>query len=92
MRLSQDVTDIREYKQALAQVNFYGDQHNARYGFILTNTELVPLKRLDQNGRLAVATSIPWTQGGSAGRLSVLLGLWYLGMLAAENDNWTLGH
>lgn len=76
----------------MAQVNFYGDQHNARYGFILTNTELVPLKRLDQNGSLAVATSIPWTQSGSVGRLSVLLGLWYLGMLAAENDNWALNN
>ncbi|KAG2001967.1 hypothetical protein GB937_009859 [Aspergillus fischeri] len=52
-------------KQVLSQVNFYVQQHGARYGYILTNTEFV----------------------GGIGRPSVLLGLWYLGMLAAENDN-----
>ncbi|KAI2834845.1 hypothetical protein CAN33_0055040 [Aspergillus niger] len=89
MRSSQDLADQREYKQVLAQVNFYMEQHNARHGFILSDAELVAVKRLDGNGRLAVATSIPWASGG-AGRLSVLLGLWYLGMLAAENNNWSL--
>ncbi|KAE8151507.1 hypothetical protein BDV25DRAFT_171371 [Aspergillus avenaceus] len=79
----------REYKQVLAQVNFYMEQHNARHRFILSDAELVAVKRLDRNSRLAVATSIPWASGG-AGRLSVLLGLWYFGMLAAENNNWSL--
>jgi hypothetical protein len=41
----------------------------------------------DGNGRLAMADAIPWTNGG-AGRLSVLLGLWYLSMLAAKDNNW----
>ncbi|KAK9234130.1 hypothetical protein V1525DRAFT_79617 [Lipomyces kononenkoae] len=91
MRFSQSTPLQREYKQALAQVNFYMDQHNARHGFILTNVEFVAFKRLDRNGRLAVATPITWTSGG-AGRLSVLLGLWYLGTLAAEDDNWTLNN
>lgn len=89
MRYSPAVRDQREYKQALAQVNFYMDQHNARHGYILTNTELVAVKCLDRNGRLAVSTAIPWTSGG-AGQLTVLLGLWYLGMLAAEDSNWAL--
>ncbi|PYH96883.1 hypothetical protein BO71DRAFT_417476 [Aspergillus ellipticus CBS 707.79] len=89
MRSSRDLADQREYKQVLAQLNFYMEQHNARHGFILSDAELVAVKRLDGNGRLAVATSIPWASGG-AGRLSVLLGLWYLGMLAAENNNWSL--
>ncbi|KAG5295322.1 hypothetical protein I7I48_12170 [Histoplasma ohiense] len=86
---SQNLADRREYKQALAQVNFYMDQHGARHGFVLTNAEFVALKRLDENGRVAVADPIPWT-GGGVGRPSVLLGLWYLGMLAAEDDNWVL--
>ncbi|KAF7128765.1 hypothetical protein CNMCM5793_003674 [Aspergillus hiratsukae] len=84
MRFSEAVIDQREYKQA--QVNFYMDQHNARHGYLLTNTEFVAVKRLDGEGRLAVSTAIPWTSGGP-GQLSVLLGLWYLGMLAAEDAN-----
>ncbi|PWY74452.1 hypothetical protein BO70DRAFT_364426 [Aspergillus heteromorphus CBS 117.55] len=78
-----------QYKQVLSQVKFYMDQHNARHGFVLTNTELVAVKRLDRNGRLAVSVAIPWTAGGH-GQLTVLMGMWYLGMLAAEEGNWTL--
>ncbi|KAJ5808833.1 hypothetical protein N7474_010102 [Penicillium riverlandense] len=89
MQFSQNLADQREYKQVLAQVNFYMDQHNARHGFILSNLELVAIKRLDRDGRLAVATPVLWASGG-AGRLSVLLGLWYLGMLAAEDNHWAL--
>lgn len=89
MQFSQNLADRREYKQVLAQVNFYMDQHNARHGFILSDVELVAVKRLDRNGRLAVATPIPWRSGG-VGQFSVLLGLWYLGMLAAEDDYWSL--
>ncbi|KAJ5707371.1 hypothetical protein N7488_007172 [Penicillium malachiteum] len=73
MQFSQDLADRREYKQVLAQVNFYMDQHNARHGFVLSDIELVAVKRLDGNGRLAVATPIPWRSGGM--QLSVLLGL-----------------
>lgn len=89
MQFSQNLADRREYKQVLAQVNFYMDQHNARYGFILSNSELVAVKRLDRDGHLAVARPVLWTSGGT-GQLSVLLGLWYLGMLAAEDNNWAL--
>jgi hypothetical protein len=31
---------------------------------VLTNAELVAVKRLDENGRLAVSRSIPWGAGG----------------------------
>lgn len=51
--------------------------------------EFVAVERLDKNGHLAVANAILWTSGG-VGRPSVLLGLWYLGMLAAEGNNWAL--
>ncbi|KAL9123764.1 MAG: hypothetical protein Q9217_006839 [Psora testacea] len=78
----------REYKQAFSQVNFYMKQHQARYGFIITDTELVPVKRMPDNGHIAVANAVPWTRQGN-GLLTVLLGLWYLGMLAASND-WRL--
>jgi hypothetical protein len=89
MQFSQYLPDRREYKQVLGQVNFYMDQHNARHGFILSDVELVAVKRLDRNGRLAVATPVQWRSGG-VGQLSVLLGLWYLGMLAAEDNSWAL--
>ncbi|RAQ79518.1 hypothetical protein COH21_012819 [Aspergillus flavus] len=88
-RYSQNAFFHEQYKQALAQVNFYMRQHKARHGFVLTNTELVGVKRLDTNGHLAVSSAIPWTAGGH-GQLTVLMGMWYLGMLAAEETNWTL--
>jgi hypothetical protein len=89
LRFSVIGSDQEEYKQALSQLNFYMRQHRTRYGFILTNTEFVAVKRLLGDGHLAVAAPIPWTSGG-VGQSSVLLGLWYLGMLAAEDDNWAL--
>ena len=89
LRFSRVEADQNKYKQVLSQVNFYMKQHGARYGYILTNTEFVAVKRLNSNGRLAVANPIPWTSG-SIGQPSVLLGLWYLGMLVAENNNWAL--
>ncbi|RAL14145.1 uncharacterized protein BO97DRAFT_21539 [Aspergillus homomorphus CBS 101889] len=88
-RFSPDPSDQRQYKQVLSQVNYHMDQHNARHGFVLTNAELVAVKRLDTNGRLAVSVSIAWTAGGH-GQLTVLMGMWYLGMLAAEELNWSL--
>ncbi|KAE8375569.1 hypothetical protein BDV26DRAFT_299611 [Aspergillus bertholletiae] len=86
MRFSQHSIVQREYKQALAQLNFYMRQNNARYGYILTNTEFAAVKRLDGRGRLAVSIGIPWVNGGE-GQMSLLLALWYIGMLAAENTN-----
>ena len=64
-------------------------QHNARHGLVSTNVELVAVKRLDKNGQLAVSRSIPWGAGGH-GELTVLMGLWYIGMLASEEANWAL--
>nr|KMM67470.1 hypothetical protein CPAG_03804 [Coccidioides posadasii RMSCC 3488] len=38
----------KEYRQALSQVNWYMKQHKARYGFLLTDVELVVFRRLRQ--------------------------------------------
>jgi hypothetical protein len=54
MQFSQNLADRQEYKQVLAQVNFYTDQHNTRHGFILLGVEPIAVKGLDRNGRLAV--------------------------------------
>ncbi|PWY67608.1 hypothetical protein BO94DRAFT_540407 [Aspergillus sclerotioniger CBS 115572] len=84
-----------EYRQALSQVNYYMKQHGSRYGFILSDLELVIFRRVDNNGNLQLAPAIPWTRGGTEEepQLTVLLALWYLGMLAAQDegpDGWHL--
>ncbi|PYH94302.1 hypothetical protein BO71DRAFT_450162 [Aspergillus ellipticus CBS 707.79] len=83
---------VRQGKQCLSQVNFYMKQHEARYGFILTDAELVAIRCLDRNGNLELSDSIPWNTRGdeSQPRLTVLLALWYLGMLASDNEQWHL--
>lgn len=64
MSNSASLSDQKDYKQVLAQVKFYMDQHHARHAFILTNAKFVAVKRLDGNGRLALADAIPRTSGG----------------------------
>lgn len=85
----------REYRQVFSQLNWYLKQHRARYGFILTDEELVAVKRLDNNGNLLLSQSIYWHVGGTANnpQLTVLLALWYLGMLAAQDqgpNQWSM--
>jgi hypothetical protein len=82
----------KEFKQVLSEVNWHMIQHSARYGLVLTDCELVAIRRLDKKGNLELSDSIPWTTQGTADapKLTVLLALWYLGMLAADNDRWRL--
>ncbi|KAK2807021.1 hypothetical protein FQN50_005595 [Emmonsiellopsis sp. PD_5] len=89
LRTSLLLGDHKEYLQVLSQVNYYMRQHRAWYGFVLSDTELVPIKRIDGDGNLLVAQAIPWEVRGP-GRLTILLGLWYLGMLGAVNNDWQL--
>ncbi|KAK2766640.1 hypothetical protein FQN54_005951 [Arachnomyces sp. PD_36] len=78
-----------EFRQALSQVNYYMKQHTARYGFLLTNAELVVFQRLDANGNLQLAASIPYNSGGAPGypQMTVIFALFCLGMMAAEDGN-----
>ncbi|ODH12612.1 hypothetical protein ACO22_08093 [Paracoccidioides brasiliensis] len=71
------------------------NQHNSRYGFLVTNQELVAIRKLDENGNLELAQPILWTTGGTATqpRLTVMLALWYIGMLASHDqgvNNWQM--
>ncbi|KAK2755868.1 hypothetical protein FQN54_005664 [Arachnomyces sp. PD_36] len=83
----------KEFRQVLSQVNWYMKQHNSRYGFVITDLEMVAIRRLDNNGRLELSAAIPWeVGGGQQPRLTVMLALWYLGMLAAQDqgpNRWT---
>ncbi|KAE8151286.1 hypothetical protein BDV25DRAFT_128890 [Aspergillus avenaceus] len=92
MRNNHNPSIRLEFKQVLSQVNFYMMQHHARYGFIITDRELVAVRRLDRNGNLELSASISWTMKGTASqpRLTVLLAIWYLGMLTANNQGWYL--
>ena len=95
----------KEFKKVLAQVNFYMKQHQTRYGYTITDTELVPIRRLNNNGSLELGTSIPWSasniyEPGDPGynanqvryrqTLTPLLALWYLAMLAASDHGYHL--
>lgn len=80
--------DQRKYHRCLSQLNWSMKQLRARYGVILTNEELVAVQRLDNDGNLQVSNSVAWETKGTVvhPRLTVLLALWYLGMLASENQ------
>lgn len=85
----------REFRQVLSQVNYYMFQHGARYGYILTERELVAVKRLTSAHRpahLELSQPIPWIQRGTEGapQMSILLALWYLGMLASSDADWPI--
>ncbi|PYH97915.1 hypothetical protein BO71DRAFT_395740 [Aspergillus ellipticus CBS 707.79] len=81
-----------QFRQVLSQINWYMDQHETRYGFLLTDCEMVAIKRLDDEGRLELSESVLWSTKGSEDcpQLTVLLALWYLGMLAANIQRWKL--
>ncbi|KAL2012975.1 hypothetical protein VTN00DRAFT_500 [Thermoascus crustaceus] len=65
-------------------------QSNARYGFIVTDKELVTIKRLGGDGNIELSLSISWDVEGTAddSKLTAMLALWYLGMLASDNKQW----
>ncbi|EQL35062.1 hypothetical protein BDFG_03275 [Blastomyces dermatitidis ATCC 26199] len=71
-------------------------QHGSRYGFVLTDHELVAVRRLDGNGNLELSAPIypgriTGRQLNHVSRLCWLYG--YLGMLAAKDvgqDRWNL--
>lgn len=86
----RDSDEMRKtfYLLGLSRAKLYMELCGTRYGFIFTNEEFVAIKRDDASGRLALSESIPWTSGGS-GKMSLLLGLWYLSMFAAKPD-WKL--
>ncbi|KAE8353788.1 hypothetical protein BDV28DRAFT_99781 [Aspergillus coremiiformis] len=92
LRNHQNSSARMEFNQVLSQINFYMKQHHARYGFVITDRELVAIRRLDRNGNLELSASIPWPASGTASQptLTMLLAIWYLGMLAADDQDWYL--
>lgn len=94
MHMGRNIEE-REFHQVLGQLYWYMRQHSARYGVILTDVELVAVRRLDDNGNIELSTPIPWEAKGTVHQpcLTVMLALWYIGMLASKNqghDQWSL--
>ncbi|KAF8515781.1 hypothetical protein BU17DRAFT_93180 [Hysterangium stoloniferum] len=81
-----------EYRKACERINVHMVQANTRYGFIITDVEIVPVRR--KEGRpsdLEVPPKgIKWHTGDAAppakGELTGFLLLWYLNKLAADED------
>lgn len=82
----------------LSQLTFYmlqqgyRAQHSgAKYGYMLTDKELIAFRKEDAQRTISVSKPVPWA-GPSNGepRMTVLLALWYLGMLSSHDDDWNL--
>lgn len=57
-----------------------------------TSEYLVAIRKgTAKQGHLELSSAAPWIEGGAEDdpRLTALLALWYLGMLAADSDGWT---
>ena len=85
----------REYLQVLSQLQRYMRDHNTRYGYILTEQELVCVRAATDGenrpifGCLDIAAPIQWNQH-SQNRVSICLGLWFLHLMAKRDPlpNW----
>lgn len=79
------------YRAGLATLNWYMSHRGSRYGFMLTDKELVAVRRME-NGDLQLSASILWRTWGTYQNpeLTLFLGLWYLGMLASRDDEWKM--
>ncbi|KAF8520748.1 hypothetical protein BU17DRAFT_65212 [Hysterangium stoloniferum] len=77
---------------AISQVQCYTYQHDVRYGYIICDTGLRCFRRMGTkgpsgisfHGHVELSPVINWGDHGQ--KLTVMLVLWYLHMLAAEDD------
>ncbi|TGJ64450.1 hypothetical protein EYR41_010503 [Orbilia oligospora] len=80
----------REFLQVLSQLQRYMREHNTRYGYVLTEQELVCVRlATDAENRpifgcLDIANPIQWNQHGT-NRLTICLSLWFLHFLAKRD-------
>ncbi|KAF8533101.1 hypothetical protein BDD12DRAFT_634692, partial [Trichophaea hybrida] len=84
-----------EYRQVLSQLNFYMRQHGVRYGYIITDQELVCVRRPGRQGLLEVSRGFGWDAydlhhvwNENDGELNLLLALVYLHLLVADERRY----
>ncbi|ATY61552.1 hypothetical protein A9K55_007992 [Cordyceps militaris] len=67
-------------------------QHRgAKYGYMINDKGLVAFRKVNAHGSIEHSDPIPWGGAGDTPqRLTVMLALWYLGMLASSDSDWTL--
>ncbi|KZS93978.1 hypothetical protein SISNIDRAFT_465563 [Sistotremastrum niveocremeum HHB9708] len=93
-RSKQEKQSRVDFMQVLAQLNFYMDQRNCRYGCIITDKELICVRKMvneageDLPGHLELSKRVPRSASGET-KLTMELALWYLVMLAGERDEDT---
>jgi hypothetical protein len=79
-----------QYRQVLSQVHYYMNKKGTRYGYVLTDHEFVAVIRTgDAYGDVRVSGAVRWKTVGCGG-MSLVMALWYLYMLAAEDSRWCL--
>lgn len=81
----------RQYTRMLAKVERFMRRHGTRYGVLITEQELVAITRVEgEQGHLQVSNPVGFSAdgtGASGPKMTVLLALWYLAMLASD-DGW----
>ena len=94
---SQVDFEQKEFIAVIAQLNFYMNNACSRYGYILTDTELVLFQKKNKCHAhyIEMAPGIPLTHHDSrgeytqtSGQLTTLLALWYVHMLASHDQTW----
>ncbi|KAI5309935.1 hypothetical protein KEM55_002089 [Ascosphaera atra] len=71
-------------------VNTYMKEEGTDFGFVISDSELIAVKRLSEDARgvtrLAVAEPVGWTDGSDAQmpQMSIALAVWYLAMLSVH--------
>ncbi|OJD13496.1 hypothetical protein AJ78_06043 [Emergomyces pasteurianus Ep9510] len=65
--------DRNEFCQVLSQVNWYMNQYRSRYSVVLTDHELVAIRRLDCNGNLECSSPVPWVTCGTVAQLRLTM-------------------
>jgi hypothetical protein len=93
-RYSRDPYEVSEYRQVLSQLQYYMNERNSRYGFVITERELLAIRRTPKFGWLEVSHPIPLlpSEASSAAspRLTPICALWYLHALIAEDNGWNI--
>lgn len=86
------------FLEGISDVSADMNRNDTRYGYLITDKGLVAIKRVDTNGTLQITSPIPWYDperaASSEPQLTMLLALWYLGMLASLNEGpeqWKFG-
>ncbi|KAA8898223.1 hypothetical protein FN846DRAFT_783022 [Sphaerosporella brunnea] len=93
--------ETREYRQVLSQLYYYMFKTKARYGYIITNGEVLCMRAVNSNdsqgyGSVEVSASYPLVRDPTVTHsdpgMTPLLALMGLHLLAAADDHWSMSY